>query len=327
MQLQSIKLGRAFGILMQTLPILGVRMGAYVIFWLVLSLYLALTGWVAYLIGQAVDWLGVILFIVALVGVAPIYQLAYQYVFYMLKAAYIAVVAEILTNGKLPDGANQLDWGRQAVTQRFGEISAMFVVDELVTGVIRVFTGTVYSIASFLPGDTLRNLASVVNAVIRFSLTYVDEAILARSFWRKDANVWESAQDGLVLYAQAWKPLLTNAVALMLLSFVPFIVVFILLGAPIGWLVSLVSTQAAGWSLIATLILAWLIKVALGDAFAMTAIIAAYQEETKHLTPNPEMSAHLSNISDKFNEIKQRAQDAVRPNRPAPDAPAAPAEM
>jgi hypothetical protein len=38
------------------------------------------------------------------------------------------------------------------VQERFGEVSAMFVVDEIVAGAVRAFTNTVYRIASWLPG-------------------------------------------------------------------------------------------------------------------------------------------------------------------------------
>jgi len=319
LDLSKLQLGRAFGLIAKTMPILLIRMGAYLIFWVALSIYLGLTGGVAWLVGQAVSFLGVILFFAAIAGIAPIYQLAYKYVFYMIKAAHLAVVAQILEHGKLPDGKSQLDWGREAVTQRFGEASAMFLVDEMVESVIRAFTRTVYNVTRIFPGETMEQLATVANRVVRYSLTYVDEAILARSFWQDEDNIWESAEDGLVLYAQSWKPLLTNAVALMLISFVTFIAAFIIVAAPIGGLVALMFGQsAAGWSIIVALIFAWLVKVAVGDAFAMTAMVASYQDTTKDMTPNPEMSAQLSRVSDKFNEIKARAAQAV--NTPPADA-------
>ena len=59
----------------------------------------------------------------------------------------------------------------------------------------------------------------------------------------------------------------------MILSFVPFVIAFIIFAAPIGLVLSKTSPQLAGWSIIATLVLAYLIKVALGDAFAMTTSI------------------------------------------------------
>lgn len=327
MNLGALKLGVAFKLMLRTMPILGVRLGVSILFWLAMLLYLAITGGVAYLIGQANETIGVIVFLVAIIAIAPIYNLAYRYVFYLIKAAHIAVISELLVNGDLPAGTNQLAWGKQRVTERFGETSVMFVIDEMVTGVVNVFTGTVYSVASWIPGDSVRTLVQVLNTIIRFALSSIDEAILARRFYANSDNVWANARDGLVLYAMIWKPILINAVALMIVSYVPFIVALILFSAPIGFLVGLFSQQAAGVTIIALLLFAWVIKVAIGDAFAMTAIIATYQRETANLQPDAAMASQLDAVSDKFKEIKQKASEGLnnmvnrKPATPASDTP------
>jgi hypothetical protein len=305
--LSSLQLGRAFRLIMQTLPIAAVRLGANIAFWVVTLVYLGITGGLAYLVWQAIPAVGVILFLVALGGLGPLYKLAQKYVLYVIKAAQIAVMAEILVNDRLPAGASQLAWGKERVQERFGEVSAMFLVDELVSGVVSAFTGVVYRVASFLPGDTFRSLANILNRVIRFAVGYIDEAILARTFWLQSGSVWANARDGVVLYGMVWKPLLANAVALMFLSYVPFIVVAILFSAPIGALTSLISPNVAGWSIIATLVLAYLVKVAIGDAFAMAAMISAYQRETQELEPDPAVTSKLEQISDRFRTLQQRA--------------------
>lgn len=315
---QSLQLGSAFRLVLRTLPIILVRLAASLVFWIAALVYLVLVGGVAYLIGQAVAILGVIVFLVAIGAMVPLYNLAYRYVFFVIKAAHIAVISEILVNGDLPAGTNQLAWGRKQVTERFGETNAMFVVDELVNGVVGAFTWTVYSVTSWLPGDSLRTLAQIITTVIRFALNYIDEAIMARSFYTRSDNVWANARDGLVLYAMSWKPILMNAVALMILSYIPFLVALLLFSAPIGLLVATISPSLAGWSIIAILAFAWLMKVAVGDAFAMTAIIATYQRETAGKQPDPAMAAKLDQASEKFAEIRQRAADAFGMNsRPA----------
>lgn len=317
MDFSNLNLGLAFSLLMKTIPVLMIRLGAMLVFWVVAIIYLVIVSWIAVLIGSAIDWLGVIVFIVALVAVIPAYNLAYRYVFYMLKAAHIAIMAEILVNGKLPDGVGQLDYGRKKVTERFGEVNTMFVVDELVSGVVHMFTGTVYSIASWLPGDTLQTLARIVNRVIHYATSYIDEAVLARSFYiSPPQNVWENARDGVVLYAMSWKPLLTSAVVLMLLSFVPGIVAFVIFAAPIAWLISLFSSSLAAWTVILALFLGWVFKVAFGDSFAMAAIIASYQRVTVGKTPDPAMAAKLDSISNAFTDLKNRALQGFNPSQP-----------
>lgn len=323
----SIQFGRAFNVLMRTLPIIGIRLLVSFISFVVFVVYMLITFGVASLLGRINETLGVIVFIIALVAVIPIYNLANKYIFYILKAAHLAVIAELLQYDKLPDGVNQLDWGRQQVQQRFGEVNIMFVVDELVNGVVYTFTNTIGWLTSWLPGDTLQTLVGMVKMVIRLSLSYVDEAVLARAFWLRSQSVWDAAVDGVVLYAQVWKPILTNAVVLMVLSYIPAAVGLILLAAPVGFFLNIFSSDLAAWGIVATLFLAYLIKVSLGDAFAMVAIIATYQKETANLQPNPEMKAKLESISDKFRELQQHAMQELNKlsgssDKPKTDAPA-----
>ena len=320
MNLKSLQLGAALSLLRRTMPILMVRFGVMLAFWAVAIVYLLITGGIALLVGKVSGFVGLILFLVALGAMLPLYNLAYRYVFYMIKAAHIAVISELVVNGSLPAGANQLEWGKQRVQERFGEMSVMFVVDEMVSGVVKSITNTVRWLTSWLPGDGIDNLVKILNRVIRYALIYVDEAILARRFWSKEGDVWSNARDGVVLYAQAWRGLLVNAVALMVISYIPFLLVFIIFVAPIGAIASLISTTFAGWSIIVTLFLAFMVKVALGDAFAMTAMIAAYQRETATLTPDPEMVAKLNSTSDKFRELAQRAKDRFSGATDAPPA-------
>ncbi len=314
--MSDLQISLAIRLVMKTGPILAVRMGAYLVFWFVALVYLAIVGGIAYLIGQAIAIVGFIILMIGLAGMVPIYRLAKQYVFYLIKAAHIAVIAEYLVNGRLPKhSGGQLAWGKEQVQNRFGEVSAMFIVDELVEGIVRRFTATVYRVARWLPGDNLRTLVQVVNRIIRNATTYIDEAILARTFWTGSNSVWASAQDGVVLYAMAWKPLLKNAVALMVVSYIPFFLFFAVIALPVGLALSLVSTQLAGWALIALLVLAYLVKVAVGDTIAMTAMIASYQRATDGLTPDPIVSAKLDRVSDKFGELKQRAKQEMRSMR------------
>jgi hypothetical protein len=316
MSLKSLQLKQAMRLVMATLPIALVRLGTLLLFWLAAMLYLAIVGGIAWLVGQAIPLVGVILFLVGIGGTGFLYQYAQRYVLYLIKAAQIAVMAELMVRQELPPGVNQLAWGKQRVQERFGESSAMFVVDQLVAGVVGTFTGAVYRISAFLPGNFFRNIANVVNRVIRFAVTYIDEAILARSFWTDSEDVWANARDGVVLYGMVWKPLLMNAIALMLLSYIPFVAVLIIISLPVGLLLSIASPAVTGWLIIVTLILAWLVKVAIGDTFAMAAMISAYQRETDGLIPDPAMTARLEQISDKFRSLQERARESFA----APDS-------
>jgi hypothetical protein len=309
--MSSLQLGKAVSIMMQTLPILGIRVLVSFISFVIFVVYMLITFGVAALLGRINETLGVIVFIIALVAVIPIYNLANRYIFYILKAAHLAIVAELLQNGKIPDGVNQLEWGKQQVQTRFGDVNVMFVVDELVNGVVRAFTNTLGWLTGWLPGEALQTLVGMVKMVIRLSLSYIDEAVLARAFWLRSESVWSSAVDGVVLYTQIWKPILTNAIALMFISYIPFVAALIIFAAPVGFILNIFSSDLAAWGIVAALFLAWLIKASIGDTFAMVAIIATYQRETANLTPNPEMKAKLETVSDKFRELQRHAMQEL----------------
>lgn len=310
--LKSLQIGTAFRLVTQTMPILAVRLAAYLVFWVVALAYFGVVVGLAWLLGQIAGFLSWIVLILGLVGFGPLYNLAYRYFFYLLKAAHLSVMAELLVSGGLPKNANQLAWGKEQVARRFGEVSVMFVVDQLVHGVVRAFTGTVAGLLRFIPGDVGRGLAQIVERTVRYATNYMDEAIMARAFWRQEQSIWESAEEGLVLYAQAWKPLLKNAVALMLLSFVPFGLLLLIVVIPVALIIGLTgAANLAAWIALSLLALAFLVKVAVGDTLAMAAMVAAYYHETDQMTADPEMVARLGALSDKFRQIKEKAVAAM----------------
>jgi len=305
---RSLQLAQAFRLVGRTLPIAGVRLAVTVLLWLAFVVYIGAVGALVFFVVGAIPWLGIVLGVIGAAGLIWLAVLAQRYVLYLIKAAQNAVMSELLTADELPEGAGQLRWGRNRVAERFGEVSGMFLVDQIVTAVVRGFSRLVYGLVSWLPGTTLRGLARLAGRVVHYAVTYVDEAILARTFWLDDRTVWQNARDGVVLYAMVWKPLLVNALALMLLSLVPGVLAVVLLAAPIGWLANAIWSGAGGWSILAALALGWAVKVGIGDSFAMAAMIAAYQRSIAGLQPDPAMLGRLGQVP-RFDDLTQRAED------------------
>ncbi|MFO7696203.1 MAG: hypothetical protein R6X16_03500 [Anaerolineae bacterium] len=314
MSLKSLQLGQAFRLVLRTLPIAGVRLGVSVAFWLGALLYVAAIGALAFFAGRTLVWPGVVIGVVGLGGLVWLYILGQRYVLYLVKSAQIAVMAKLLTAERLPAGASQLQWGREQVASRFGEVSGMFVVDQVVTAVVRGFTRLVYGLVSWLPGDALRGLARIAGRIVHYAVSYIDEAILARTFWLDDGTVWANARDGVVLYAMVWKPLLVNSLALMALSYVPAILAVGLLIVPAMWLGNAISPTVGGWSIVAALVIGWAFKVAVGDSFAMAAIIAAYQRSIAGLRPDPDMLGRLGQVP-RFDDLTQRVREEAATRR------------
>ena len=80
------------------------------------------------------------------------------------------------------------------VQERFAEANVLFVIDQLVKGVIRIVTGIVDFVAAILPVPGLEGLARFVRAVVRVAIGFVDEVILAHNIRVKSQNPYATAQ-------------------------------------------------------------------------------------------------------------------------------------
>jgi len=132
-----------------------------------------------------------------------------------------------------------------------------------------------------------------------------------------------------VLYAQAWKPIVANAVVLSLIGYVEFFLLLVILGLPALAIAAVLP--AAGPALgVMVVVAAWMLKLAVADAWSLAATLLAYHRTTLEMEPDPEWVARLEGMSDKFKELGRKAKEAVetRTERGAEAQPtgAAPAE-
>ncbi|MDT3681460.1 MAG: hypothetical protein ROY82_03130 [Truepera sp.] len=305
----KIYLGEAIRLVLKTLPIVWVRLASYLVLGLGLGIYAGLFIGIGLLLAKLWAPLGVIIFIAAVGGAFWIVDLAGKYWFHLLRAAHTAVMTEFITTGNGPV-TGQLEYGRKQVMSRFADTSILFGVGLLVGGITKFVVRTFTRIVSILPVPGVDSLGKFLERVAILSTTYVDEAILSRAYAKREQNVWAVAKDGVVLYAQAWKPILANAVVLALLSYAEFVIFLLILGLPA------LAIGAAAPNLgpalgIGVLIGAWMLKLALSDAISLAATLLAYHGATATMEPNPEWVAKLDGASDKFRELGRKAAAAV----------------
>ena len=305
----KLYLGEALGLLGKTLPFIWIRLGSYLLLGLGLGLYFGVVGGLAWLLGQLWAPLGFILFLIGIGGAFGIVRWVTRYYFYLLKAAHTAVMTEFIVHGKGPDGG-QVAHGRAAVTERFKDTSIMFAVDVLVDGIVKRIVRSVVRIASILPIPGIDSLGKLLERVAIASSTYVDESILSRAYAKREQNVWAVAHDGVVLYAQAWKPIVANAVVLSLIGYVEFFVLLVILGLPALAINAVIPALGPALAIFVFLA-AWMIKLAVADAWSLAATLLAYHRTTLEMTPDPEWVARLEGMSDKFKELGRKAKEAV----------------
>jgi hypothetical protein len=319
----DLQLGRAVSIVMQTTPYIVYRAMIYGAVCVAFALFLGVVGLIGLVFGPTAAG---ITFIGCLIagGVLGIGRLLGEYVLYMLKAGHIALITEIVENGKLPEGISQTDWAKDRVKAYFKEVSVLALIDQFVKGIIRVINRTLFNVMNALPIPGMEGAAKAGQRIVDFSLTYVDEAVIAHTFKTKNENVYDAAKSGIVLYAQCWQGILKNAVALTLLSYVFVFICFIIFLVPLGIIALLLPAAWGGAKLglfIFALFLGVSLKWILFDPIACTSTILAFLHECEGQTPNPEWEAKIESVSDKFRELKQQATEKMQEMAASPSQP------
>ncbi|MBZ9906275.1 hypothetical protein LB557_09745 [Mesorhizobium sp. BR115XR7A] len=306
-------IGRSVSIMMRTWPFIVFRM---IIYFGITLAYIVATGTgasVGYGVGHiSTDpdgplsfamWGGVVGF--GIVSIA-VYWIR-EYILYVVKAGHIAVMVHLIDGHDIPNGQNQIAYAKEVVTERFAEANILFVVDQLVKGAIRAITGLLGGIAAFLPIPGLSGLVSFLNTVIRLSLTYVDEIILGYNIRISSSSPFETARQGVVLYAQNGKTMVKNPVWLGGIMWGVSFVIFLLMLAPAAAILYVIPGQLAGWAFVLAIVFAWAFKAAFIEPFAIACLMQVYFKTIEGQVPDAAWDARLAEASSKFRELKDKA--------------------
>lgn len=308
--MKDFQIGTVIGLLRRTAPFLVFRFLIYFGITVAYVLASSIGAGVGYTAGTVFGdaaaggaWGGVIGFGIA----GAVMYFLREYLLYMVKAGHIAVLVEIMDGGEIPGGRGQIDYAQSVIKERFAESNVLFAVDQLIKGVINAFNRAFFTLAAILPIPGLEGLAKFVNTIIRLSLTYLDEVILAYNIRTQSDNPWASSRSALILYAQNYKSFLKNAVFLALIIWGLTLTVFLLILAPVAGLVALFPGSAGVLTFVIALVFAWGVKQAVIEPFAMTALMQVFFKITEGQQPDPEWEQKLDKVSDKFGELKTKA--------------------
>lgn len=311
-------MGTAVGLMRKTAPFLLFRIAVY---FSIAVAYVLATGTgagIGYGVGGFGDddfqasstlWGGVIGFGVT----ASILYLMREYLLYVVKAGHIAVMVEALDGRELPGGQGQITYAKNIVTERFGEASVLFGIDQLIKGVVKAVTGLVQGLLSILPIPGLDKVMTLVRAYLKLAVGLIDEVILAHGLRTRSENPYESAKEALVLYGQNAKPMLKNAAWLTLFTWGLSLVVFLIMLAPAAAVVYLMPGAWSAGGMVFALLFAWAVKVAVIEPFAIACLLQAFFKVTDGQVPNPEWEAKLDGASAKFKALGERAVNWVSP--------------
>jgi len=312
----DFRLGQAMGLMMRTMPFIILRI---VIYFGITLAFIVVTGTGAGIgwgfgsfgggdfRGSSTLWGGIIGFGLT----AGVIFLVREYLLYMVKAAHIAVLVELLDGKEMPGGRSQVEYGQSVVKERFAQANVLFVLDRVIHGVLRAITGIAEGIASFIPIPGLDQIMGVVRAFLNIAVGFIDEVILAYAIRTRSKNPWGSARDALVLYGQNYKIMLKNAAWLTLIMYGLAFLVFLLLLAPAGAIAFLMPGSFSAFGFVIALLLAWSIKAALLEPLAITCLMQVYFPAIEGQRPDPEWEERLDKLSGKFRDMGEKATNWV----------------
>ena len=308
----DFSISRSLGLMGRTMPFIALRVAVYfgmAAAYVVVTGACAGIGWGIGAFGNdgfrtgATFWGGAIGFGLT----AGVLYFLREYVLYVVKAGHIAVLIELLDGRDMPSGKSQVAHATAVVKKRFGEASVLFVIDQLVKGVLRVVTGLIQGIASFLPIPGLQQMTGILRAFLKISVGFIDEVILAYAIRTSSTNPWQSARTALVLCGQNYKSMLKNAAWLTIIVYGLSFLVFLLMLAPAAAIVWFIPGAWSAGGFVFALIFAWAVKAALIEPFAITCMMDVYFRTIEGQQPNPEWDTRLSSVSKQFNKIKDKA--------------------
>ncbi len=312
----DFSIARALAIMAQTLPYVLLRVVIYFAITFAYIIAMGVGAGIGYTLGLAGsdEFQGQATFVGGILGFGLVGGAVYflrEYLLYMVKAGHIAVMTELLSGQGIPGGQSQISYGAKIVKERFVEAHALFVLDQLIKGVVRAITGILGTISAILPIPALQGFMRFISTIIRISVTYVDEVILAYNMRLRSTNPWVTSRAGLILYAQNGWVMVRNAIWLAIISWIVTIIIFLFMIAPAGAVLYYFPGDWGGYGFVAAIVFAWAFRSALLEPFGIACLMQVYFKTIEGQTPDPEWESRLTQVSDKFRKLTERAKPAM----------------
>jgi hypothetical protein len=307
-------LAEAISLLMQSLPYALARFGILLacavacIVWIVVAF-----GGAAWLGSHIASAFGVVWLLICLVGAGFFWGTILRYVLHLLSCGHVAVLTELITKGQVGNGSEpMLAYGKRVVTERFGQVNALYGLNLMVRGILATFHRTLDWLGEILPVPGLEGIANLVNIILRAATRYLDKVILSYNLARGDEDPWTGAREGMVYYAQNAMPILKTAVWIVVLERALTVLLWLLLLAPAAAITVMlprsVHEQAGIVTILVAAILAGPLRAAFLKPLFLIMMMVRFHALIENQPINQEWDARLASISDKFRDLGTQAK-------------------
>lgn len=307
----SFSIFRAMGLVLRTWPFIVLRIAISSLIGLAYVLAIGAGAGIGWVVGRAWEDMsplgalagGFIGFFVAW----GVFLWLRAWLVYFVKAGHVAALTLALEGRPLPLAFGQVGYALGVVRERFLEINALFVLDQLVKAAVAGVTGVLSGMASFTRVPVLEGLMAFITGVLQTSTQFVDEIILAYNVRNQSKDPWRTAQDALVLYAQNGWTILGNAVGLTVLTAVVGVFLLVIMVGPAGAWAFYAQTPESYVALAVSAVAAYVFISAIMEPFCIACLMQVFFTAIEGETPDPVWRQRLSGVSLKFEDLGRRA--------------------
>ena len=306
-------LSSAIGLLLRSLPYALARFGLLLAFTVGCIVWMVVTfggaAWLGTHIAQAFGWIWLI---ACVVGAGWFWGTVLRYALHLVACGHVAVLTELITRGAVGNGAESMfAYGRRIVTERFGQVTALFALNALVRGVLQSFHRTLDWFGEMLPIPGLGGIASLLTMVLRAATRYLDKVVFSYTLARGEPDPWRGAREGIILYCQNAKPILKTSVWIVIVERLLSFLLFLLLLIPAGAITVLLPPSVREVGGLVTVVIAVLLAGTLRASFVkplfLIMIMVRFHTLVEHQAVNAEWDQRLAGVSTKFRDLGQRA--------------------
>jgi hypothetical protein len=314
---QDAGFGSAFSLFMRTLPYALARFGVLAVVSFVSIVWTVLTfGGFAFLATRLHPFAGYAWLFAGLAAYGAIWRSMVRYTLYLLKAGHIAVLTELITRGSLElKGEDMFAYGKRVVTERFGQVNAMFALDLLVSGVVRAFNRSLTWLSNLLPIPGLQGIMGVVKAIVYSATTFIDETIFSYSLARGDSDNFRSSRDGLIYYAQNSREVLKTGVLVVIVDKIATVITWVAMLVPAFMVTAILPAAVKGsggfFTFLFAAFFAWNARAAFLEPLCLTMIMLRFHVCVRDQPIDVEWDGRLSTVSKQFVELKSRITGAA----------------
>jgi hypothetical protein len=302
-------LATAIGLLIRSLPYALARFAVLLAFSIAAIVWAVIAfGGAAWLGTHVASAFGIVWLLVCVVGIGWFWGAVLCYTLHLIACGHVAVLTQLITVGRVGDGSeSQFAFGRRVVTERFGQVTALFGLNALVRGVLQTFHRTLDWLGEMLPIPGLESLANLLTIILRAATRYLDKVILSYNLARNDEDPWRGAREGIVYYCQNAQPILKTSVWIVILERVLSFLLWLALLAPAAAITVMLPQAMRESGGVATVLIAVLLAATLRASFVkplfLIMIMVRFHALIEHQPINEAWAARLDELSDKFRSL------------------------